>query len=61
MAALDLDITEARRTLAWLKAPTWEIVLREIERERFVVLPVGALADPLWRVGTRPAAKLSNE
>ena len=60
-AALDLDIEEARRTLARLEETTWGIVLREIEGERFVVLPAGALADPPWTVDTRPAVKLSNE
>ena len=58
---LDLDIEEARQTLARLEAATWGIALREIEGERFVVLPAGTLDDPPWRVRTRPAVKLSNE
>ena len=60
-AALDLEIEEAGQTLARLEATTWGITLREIEGERFVVLPVGALAYPPWTVDTRPAVKLSNE
>ena len=60
-AALDLDIEEARQTLAQFEKDTWGIALREIEGERFVVLPAGALPDPPWTVGTRPALKLSNE
>ena len=60
-AALDLDIEEARQTLARLEATTWGIALREIEGERFVVLPAGALAYPPWTVDTRPAVKLSNK
>ena len=60
-AALDLDIEEARQTLARLEETTWGIALREIEGERFVVLPTGALAYPLWTVGTRPAVKMSSE
>ena len=60
-AALDLDIEEAHQTLARLEATTWGIALREIEGERFVVLPAGALAYPPWTVDTRPAVKLSNE
>ena len=44
-----------------LEAAMWGIVLREIEGERFVVLPAGALADPPRTVGTRSAVKLSNE
>ena len=39
-ATLDLDIEEARQTLAQLETDTWGIVLREIEGERFVV-PAG--------------------
>ena len=60
-AALDLGIEEARQTLTRLEAATWGITLREIEGERFVVLPAGALAYPPRTVGTRPAVKLSNE
>ena len=59
--ALDLDIEEARRTLARLEETTWGIALREIDGERFVVLPTGALAYPPWTVDTRPAVKLSSE
>ncbi len=60
-AALDLGIEETRQTLARLEAATWGITLREIEGERFVVLPAGALAYLPRTVGTRPAVKLSNE
>ena len=60
-ATLDLDIEEARQTLARLEETTWGIVLREMEGERFVVLPTGALAYPPWTVDTRPAVKLSSE
>ncbi len=60
VAALDLEIEEARRTLERLEATTWRITLRD-EGERFVVLPAGALAYPPWTVDTRPAVKLSNE
>ena len=37
------------------------MTLREIDGERYVVLPGGALADPPWSVGGRPALKLSSE
>ena len=40
---LDYDIEEARQILAQLEVDTWGIVLREIEGERFVVLPTGSL------------------
>ena len=60
-ASLDRDIADARRTLAQLEVDTWGIVFHEIEGERFVLVPDGALADPPWRVDERPALKLSNE
>ena len=43
------------------EATTWGITLREIEGERFVVLPAGTLAYPPWTVRDRPAVKLSRE
>ena len=42
-AALDVDIEEARATLARIEAATWGVTLREIDGERFVVLPAGTL------------------
>ena len=47
--------------LAQIETDTWGIALREIEGERFVVLPAGVLAYPPWTVDTRPAVKLSNK
>ena len=61
VAELDRDIEEARQTLARLEVDTWGIALREIEGERFVVLPAGTLAYPPWTVRDRPAVKLSRE
>ena len=43
---LDMDIKEARATLARIEAATWGVTLREIEGERFVVLPAGSLSKP---------------
>ena len=60
-ATLDQDIEEARRTLAQLETATWGIVLREIEGERFVVLPTGSLAYPPYKVRGLPAVRLSSE
>ena len=60
-AALDLEIEEARWTLAEIEETTWGVTLREIDGERFVVLPAGTLAYPPWTVGERPAVKLSRE
>ena len=60
-ALLDVEIEEARQTLAQLETDTWGIVLREIEGDRFVVLPAATLDDPPWTVRGRPAVKLSRE
>ena len=54
-------IEQAHETLAELEADTWGIALREIEGERYVVLPFGTLADPGWEVRDQPAVKLSRE
>ena len=59
LAVLDLDIEQARETLTRLEETTWRVKLLEIEGERFVVLPPGSLIRPPWRVGGRPAVKLS--
>ena len=60
-AVLDMDIKEARATLALIEATTRGMTLRELEGERFVVLPAGSLSNPPWTVGGRPALKLSSE
>ena len=60
-AVLDVDIKEARATLARIETATWGVTLREIDGERFVVLPAGTLSDPPWTVDGRPALKLSSE
>ena len=60
-ATLDRDIEETRQTLAQLEVDTWGIALREIDGERFVVLPAGSLAYPSWKVRGWPAMKLSRE
>ena len=60
LARANARIEEAHETLAELAADTWGIALREIEGERYVVLPFGTLADPGWEVRDRPAVKLSN-
>ena len=60
-AELNRDIEDALRTLAQMEVDTWGLVFHEIEGERYVVVPDGALADPPWWVDDRPALKLSNE
>ena len=61
LAILKVDIEQARQTLAQLQKTTWRVELREIDGERFVVLPAGSLDSPPWTVGDQPAVKLSSE
>ena len=61
LAVLDVRINQARETLAEIEETSWGVTLREIDGERFVVLPDGTLANPPWTVGRRPALKLSSE
>ena len=61
LAALTVDIKQARETLTEIEETTWGLELREIDGERFVVLPAGTLNSPPWTVGGRPALKLSRE
>jgi hypothetical protein len=61
LTVLRVDIEEARVTLARIEDTTWGLELKEIEGERFVVLPAGALSNPPWTVGGRPALKLPAE
>ena len=59
LAILDRDIEQAREALIHLEETTWRVELLKIDGERFVVLPAGSLEHPPWRVGGRPAVKLS--
>ena len=61
LAILNVDIEQARQTVAQLQTTTWSVELREIDGERFVVLPAGSLDSPPWTVGGQPAVKLSSE
>ena len=61
LTVLRVDIAEARQTLAKLAETTWSVELREIDGERFVVLPAGSLERPPWTVGGRPALRLPSE
>lgn len=61
-AELTVEIEEQQRTVERLKQTTWGVALHEgNEGGRFVVLPPGALEDPPWTVGGRPAIRLSSE
>ena len=61
LAALTVRIDEGRETLAAIEDTTWGVTLLEIDGERFVVVPDGALEDPPWTVRGQPALKLSSE
>ena len=61
LAAVNVQIEQARKTLAEIEERTWGVTLREIDGERVVVLPAGTLDDPPWTLGGRPAVKLSRE
>ena len=61
LAMLEVRIDQARDTLAEIEETSWGVTLREIDGERFVVLPDGTLDDPPWTVRGRPALKLSSE
>ena len=61
LAILNVDIEQARKTLTQFETMTWRVDLLEIDGQRFVVLPAGSLERPPWRVGGRPAVKLSGE
>ena len=61
LAILNVDIQQARQTLTQLETTTWRVELREIDGDRFVVLPAGSLERPPWRVGGQPAVKLPSE
>ena len=43
VAVLNVNIKQARETLAQLEETTWGVTLNQIDGERFVVLPAGAL------------------
>ena len=61
LAALNVDIRNARETLAEIEETTWGVTLREIDGERYVVLPAGALDYLPWTVGGQPAVRLSRK
>ena len=61
LAAVNVQIEEARWTLGEIEETTWGVTLREIDGERFVVLPPGTLDRPPLTLGGRPAVKLSRE
>ena len=60
-ASLELEIERQRETVERLQQSTWGIRLQETPKGRFVVLPPGTLNHPPWRVGGRPAVRLSKK
>ena len=61
LAPVNVRIEQARESLAEIEETTWGVTLREIDGERYVVLPAGSLDYPPWTVGGRPAVKLSRK
>ena len=61
LAALTMDIEQARETLTAIEETIWGLELREIDGERVLVLPAGTPDRPFWTVDGRPALKLSSE
>ena len=62
MATLNQQIEDRpAETLDEIEETTWGVTLREIEGDRFVVLPFGTLDNPPWTVRDQPAVKLSRE
>lgn len=61
LAALTVDIEQARETLNDIEKRTWGLEQVEIDGERFEVLPAHTPDRPFWTVGGRPALKLSSE
>ena len=60
-ASLELEIERQRETVKRLQQSSWGIRLQESPQGRFVVLPPGTLDHPPWRVGGRPAVRLSTK
>ena len=61
LATPNVQIEQARETLAEIEETTWGVTLREIDGERVMVLPAGTLDHPPLTLGERPAVKLSRE
>ncbi len=61
LAAVNVRIEQARESLAEIEETTWGVTLREIDGERYAVLPAGSLDYPPWTVGGWPAVKLSRK
>jgi len=61
LAQLRNNIEHEQQTLQLLRDKTWGVTLRQGKEGRFVVLPPGTKPEISWRVGGRPALRLSNE
>ena len=58
---LETEIVDQRLTLERLKDKTWGVQLVEDKDGPLVVLPQGALENPKWTYGGRPAVPLSRK
>ena len=61
LAVEDVQIQDARETLAEIEETTWGVTLREVNGERYVTLPAGTMVRPAFSVDGRPYVKLSRE
>ena len=61
LAALTVNIEQARETLTDIEETTWGLELMEIDGSGSWCLPAGTPDRPFWTVGGRPALKLSSE
>ena len=59
LARLNRQVEETRRALDEIQETTRGVTPREIEEDRFVVLPFGTVDNPPWTVRERPAVKPS--
>ena len=57
----NIRIHRARETLADMEKTTWGVELREIDGERYVVLPASGPSRPAFTMDERPCFKLSRD
>ena len=61
LAEVNVRIHRARETLAEMEETTWGVELREIEGDRYAVLPASAPGRPAFTMDGRPYLKLLRE
>ena len=61
LAEVNVRIERARETMAEMTETTWGVELREIDGERYAVLPAGTPGRPAFTMDGRPYMKLSRK